>query len=281
VSGGERKRVTIAEASLSRAPLQAWDNSTRGLDSANAIEFCKTLRMETEISGTTACVAIYQAPQAAYDLFDKALVLYEGRQIYFGKTTEAKQFFVNMGFECPARQTDADFLTSMTSALERVVRPGFEDRVPRTPDEFAQRWTDSPERAALMAQIEAYEAKYPLGGEYAQKFAESRKAQQARRQREKSPYTLSYVQQIKLCLWRGFVRLKADPSITITQLVANSIMALIISSIFHIEFLPALRPTLLCHPYERLRFRSGNSYLIRSTPHCREALSLRSLPPFC
>jgi ATP-binding cassette subfamily G (WHITE) protein 2 (PDR) len=233
VSGGERKRVTIAEASLSRAPLQAWDNSTRGLDSANAIEFCKTLRMETEINGTTACVAIYQAPQAAYDLFDKALVLYEGRQIYFGRTTEARQFFVNMGFECPARQTDADFLTSMTSALERVVRPGWEDRVPRTPDEFAQRWKDSPERAALMAQIEAYEQNFPLGGEHAQKFAESRKAQQASGQRAKSPYTLSYTQQIKLCLWRGFVRLKADPSITLTQLIANSIMALIISSIFY------------------------------------------------
>lgn len=31
VSGGERKRVTIAEATLSFAPLQAWDNSTRGI----------------------------------------------------------------------------------------------------------------------------------------------------------------------------------------------------------------------------------------------------------
>ncbi|KAF1938793.1 ABC transporter CDR4 [Clathrospora elynae] len=233
VSGGERKRVTIAEASLSRAPLQAWDNSTRGLDSANAIEFCKTLRMETEISGTTACVAIYQAPQAAYDLFDKALVLYEGRQIFFGKTTDAKAFFENMGFDCPERQTDADFLTSMTSALERVVRPGWEDRVPRTPDEFAQRWAESPERAALLQQIEAYEQKYPIGGEAGQRFKESRQAQKAKGQREKSPYTLSYVQQVKLCLWRGFVRLKADPSITITQLIANSIMALIISSVFY------------------------------------------------
>lgn len=233
VSGGERKRVTIAEASLNRSPLQAWDNSTRGLDSANAIEFCKTLRMETEINGTTACVAIYQAPQAAYDLFDKALVLYEGRQIYFGPTTEAKQFFINMGFDCPDRQTDADFLTSMTSPLERIVRPGWEDRVPRTPDEFAQRWKDSQERAALLAQIETYEQKYPLGGETAQKFAESRKAQQAKGQRAKSPYTLSYTQQVALCLWRGFIRLKADPSITVFQLVANFCMALIIASVFY------------------------------------------------
>jgi ATP-binding cassette subfamily G (WHITE) protein 2 (PDR) len=68
VSGGERKRVTIAEAALSGAPLQCWDNSTRGLDSANALEFCRTLRMEAEIMGTAACVAIYQASQSAYDV---------------------------------------------------------------------------------------------------------------------------------------------------------------------------------------------------------------------
>ena len=68
VSGGERKRVTIAEACLSGAPLQCWDNSTRGLDSANAIEFCKTIRMSTELLGSTAVVAIYQAPQSAYDV---------------------------------------------------------------------------------------------------------------------------------------------------------------------------------------------------------------------
>lgn len=233
VSGGERKRVTIAEASLSRAPLQAWDNSTRGLDSANAIEFCKTLRMESEINGTTACVAIYQAPQSAYDLFDKALVLYEGRQIYFGRTSEAKAYFVNMGFHCPDRQTDADFLTSMTSPLERIVRQGFEGRVPCTPDEFAQRWLESPDRAALLREIEAYEQKYPIGGEASERFKESRQLQKAKGQREASPYTLTYVDQVKLCLWRGFIRLKADPTITLTQVVANSIMSLVVSSIFY------------------------------------------------
>jgi len=66
-----RKRVTIAEATLSGAPLQCWDNSTRGLDSANAVQFCKTLRTAAEFFGTTSVVAIYQAPQSAYEQFDK------------------------------------------------------------------------------------------------------------------------------------------------------------------------------------------------------------------
>lgn len=68
VSGGERKRVSIAEAILSGAPLQCWDNSTRGLDSANALEFCKNLRLMSDYAGTAACVAIYQASQSAYDV---------------------------------------------------------------------------------------------------------------------------------------------------------------------------------------------------------------------
>ena len=81
VSGGERKRVSIAEASLGSSPLQCWDNSTRGLDSATALEFVRTLRLSTDITGSTACVAIYQASQSIYDIFDKVVLLYEGRQV--------------------------------------------------------------------------------------------------------------------------------------------------------------------------------------------------------
>ena len=182
VSGGERKRVSIAEATLSHSPLQCWDNSTRGLDSANAVEFCKTLRLSTDLMGAAACVAIYQAPQAAYDLFHKVTVLYAGHQIYFGRTTDAKKYFEDLGFQCPDRQTDGDFLTSMTSPDERVVRPGWEDRVPKTAEEFAAVWKSSPQRRELMEQIEAYDQKYEIGGEYLEKFTKSRRAQQSKRQ---------------------------------------------------------------------------------------------------
>lgn len=233
VSGGERKRVTISEAALSGAPLQCWDNSTRGLDSANAIEFCKTLRLQTELFGSTAVVSIYQSPQSAYDLFDKATVLYEGRQIFFGRADHAKQYFVNLGFECPDRQTTPDFLTSMTAALERVVRPGFEGKVPRTPDDFARCWRESAEYKALQVEIEDYKAAHPIDGPDAEAFRASKQAQQAKGQRKKSPYTLSYAQQIKLCLWRGWKRLSGDPGLTIGALIGNFGMALIIGSVFY------------------------------------------------
>jgi ATP-binding cassette subfamily G (WHITE) protein 2 (PDR) len=166
-------------------------------------------------------------------MFVSPLVLYEGRQIYFGRCTDAKEYFVRLGFDCPSRQTTADFLTSMTSALERVVRKGFENRVPRTPDDFALMWKNSPERAALVKEVDDYNNQYEIGGQYLQEFKESRKAQQSKHQRVSSPYTLSYVGQVKLCLRRGFWRLKGDPSLTFTQLFGNFIMALIISSVFY------------------------------------------------
>ena len=218
---------------LGGSPLQCWDNSTRGLDSATALEFVRTLRLSTEMAGSAAVVAIYQASQSIYDVFDKVAVLYEGRQIYFGNIHAAKEFFVNMGFECPLRQTTADFLTSLTSPAERIVRPGFEGKTPYTPDEFAAVWQKSEDRALLLREIAEFEEQYPIGGEHLEKFKISRKAAQANGQRIKSPYTLSVPMQVKLCTKRGFQRLRGDASLFFTGIFGQTALALIISSVFY------------------------------------------------
>lgn len=180
VSGGERKRVSIAECTLSMAPVQCWDNSTRGLDSATALEFVRTLRLQTQYTSATTLVAIYQASQDAYDVFSKVIVLYEGKQIFFGRTDKAKVYFQNMGFICVDRQTTGDFLTSMSQPSERIVREGFEQTVPRTSADFAQRWKDSPERHALLVEIDEYERENPIGGGTLEALQSVRKSQQAK-----------------------------------------------------------------------------------------------------
>ncbi|UPK91915.1 hypothetical protein LCI18_002850 [Fusarium solani-melongenae] len=232
VSGGERKRVSIAEAALTGAKLQCWDNTTRGLDSGNAINFCKTLRLQADLVGVAGAVAIYQAPQSAYDLFDRVTVLYEGRQIFFGKITEAKQYFESLGFECPDRQTTPDFLTSMTSAQERRVKPGYERTAPRTPDEFAERWQASEPRKQLLRELSEYEQNHPREERLAE-YQTSRRAEQFKSQRAKSPYTISYAHQVRLTLWRSWRRLLADPGFTIASLLFNLIMALVLGSMFY------------------------------------------------
>lgn len=69
VSGGERKRVSLAEAFIGGCPLQSWDNSTRGLDSSTALTFITILRTSARTAGTTSIVSAYQASQAMYDVY--------------------------------------------------------------------------------------------------------------------------------------------------------------------------------------------------------------------
>ena len=53
VSGGERKRVSIAEMMATRARVLCFDNSTRGLDASTALDFIKAMRAMTDVLGQT------------------------------------------------------------------------------------------------------------------------------------------------------------------------------------------------------------------------------------
>jgi ATP-binding cassette subfamily G (WHITE) protein 2 (PDR) len=106
--------------------------------------------------------------------------LYEGEQIFFGRTSDAKAYFVGMGFECPPQQTTPDFLTSLTSASERTPKTGYELSVPRSPKEFASIWKNSPEYAQLQQEIELFGKRYPFKGKHYEQFVASRKWEKSR-----------------------------------------------------------------------------------------------------
>jgi ATP-binding cassette subfamily G (WHITE) protein 2 (SNQ2) len=90
VSGGERKRVSIAEMMVVGATVCAWDNTTRGLDASTALDYAKSLRVLTNIYKTTTFVSLYQASENIYQQFDKVMVIDDGHQVFFGYTKEAR-----------------------------------------------------------------------------------------------------------------------------------------------------------------------------------------------
>jgi ABC-type multidrug transport system permease subunit/ABC-type nitrate/sulfonate/bicarbonate transport system ATPase subunit len=235
VSGGERKRVSIAEMAVAHAPIAAWDNSTRGLDSATALKFVEALRLSSDITGSCHAVAAYQASQSIYNVFDKVIVLYEGHQIFFGPAAAAKSYFERQGWVCPARQTTGDFLTSITNPQERQAKPGMENRVPRTPEDFEAAWLKSPEYKQLLNETAEYEEKNPIGKDVQAlaDFQQWKRGVQAKHTRPKSPYIISVPMQIKLNTVRAYQRLWNDAASTISTIVTNIIMALIIGSVFY------------------------------------------------
>ncbi|USP73527.1 abc multidrug transporter [Curvularia clavata] len=234
VSGGERKRVSVAEMMLAGSPFAAWDNSTRGLDSATALKFVDALRVGCDMAGGAAAVAIYQASQSVYDRFDKAAVLYEGRQIYFGPADKARSFFERQGWYCPPRQTTGDFLTAVTNPQERKPKEGMEKRVPRTPEEFEKYWRESPEYQALLEEIADFEEENPINEQATlEQLRQQKNVMQGKHARPKSPYLISVPLQVKLNTRRAYQRIWGDIASTATQAGLNIIMALIVGSIFY------------------------------------------------
>lgn len=234
VSGGERKRVSIAEVAICGSKFQCWDNATRGLDSATALEFIRALKTQATISNAAAAVAIYQCSQDAYDLFDKVCVLDSGYQIYYGSAKKAKEYFERMGYVSPDRQTTADFLTAVTSPAERIINPEYIKKgipVPQTPKEMYDYWLSSPEYKQLLQEIDDRLAHNDESVRNVIK--EAHVAKQSKRARPGSPYTVSYGLQVRYLLKRNLWRMRNNPGVPLFMIFGNSGMAFILGSMFY------------------------------------------------
>lgn len=154
VSGGERKRVSIAECLAAQSPLQLWDNSTRGLDASTALDFTKALRTMARNEGKTILATLYQPGNGIFDQFDKILLIDEGRCLFYGPRAIAKSYFEDMGFECPRGGNVADFLSSVTVASERKIREGWTGPVPNSAAELEAIYQRSEIRRRMVQAIE-------------------------------------------------------------------------------------------------------------------------------
>ncbi|KAF8937718.1 ABC-2 type transporter-domain-containing protein [Dissophora ornata] len=231
ISGGERKRLSIAEQMATGSAVNMWDGSTRGLDASSALDYVKSLRVQTNLLKKATVVTIYQASENIYDLFDKVILLYEGRCIYFGPANEARQYFIDLGFACPARQTTADFLTAVTDPNERKPRTGFSGNVPRTPKEFedaykASRFYQAEEQQRIEYQSQVQEIN-PAGD-----FTEATKQQKQKHVSVKTPYTINFLGQVQALTVRQFQLTAGDMVSVVSRYASNVIKALIVGSVF-------------------------------------------------
>jgi ATP-binding cassette subfamily G (WHITE) protein 2 (SNQ2) len=236
VSGGERKRVSLAEVLVSTAPVQCWDNSTRGLDASNALDFAKVLRKAADEEKKTVAVTLYQAGNGIYNQFDKVTVLVEGRQIYYGPTSEAKGYFEDLGFICAPGSNIADFCTSVSVPTERQIAPGFEGRVPETADEFAARFL-----ASTAFQRNVSQAVPVTDDTMAQEIddlkhvrtLEKNRSWSSWLSRQQSPYHISLWRQIAACTKRQSQIIWGDRLTNILNICSAIIMSLITGSLFY------------------------------------------------
>ncbi|KAI1843890.1 hypothetical protein JX266_009946 [Neoarthrinium moseri] len=225
VSGGERKRVSIAEALITRASVQGWDNSSKGLDASTAVEYVQSLRTLTNMAQVSTAVSLYQAGESLYNLVDKVLLIDQGQCLYFGSSDDAKQYFLDLGFDCPERWTTADFLTSVTDPFERSVRPGWGDRIPRSAEDFATAYKKSEVYQRNIQDIEDFESQIDQ--------QQRRRAEHRSKKNKKKNYTIPFHQQVLALTKRQMLVMLGDKASLVGKWGGIVFQGLIVGSLFY------------------------------------------------
>ncbi|KAI9569369.1 ABC-2 type transporter-domain-containing protein [Boletus coccyginus] len=232
ISGGEKKRVSLAEVMSARGKIVCWDNATRGLDSSTALEFIRTLRIATDTANVTTVVSILQAGEQLFDLFDKVCLIYEGKMAYFGPAKEAKRYFMDMGYEPQNRQTTPDFLVAVTDPHGRKIRSGFQGVIPRTADEMAGYFRTSAYGQLNHSSTDSYYALYVDKPELKRTYDASASSERARHAPNGQSYILSVPMQVRAVMRRRWRILKGSWATQAVQVGSQSLQAVFAGTVF-------------------------------------------------
>ncbi|KAG0277335.1 hypothetical protein BGZ96_002909 [Linnemannia gamsii] len=122
ISGGEKRRVSIALELITRPPILILDEPTSGLDSYSAHmvvqQLCKLAASKT----TTVIMTIHQPRSDIFYMFDQTLVVSKGACLYFGPTDTAADYFQRRGLICPPNYNIADYLLDIAMDQELVTK---------------------------------------------------------------------------------------------------------------------------------------------------------------
>ncbi|KAF9566441.1 hypothetical protein EC968_003752 [Mortierella alpina] len=122
ISGGEKRRVSIALELITRPPILILDEPTSGLDSYSAHmvveQLCKLAASKT----TTVIMTIHQPRSDIFFMFDQTLVISKGEALYFGPTEGAAEYLHQRGLHCPSNYNIADYLLDIAMDPELLAK---------------------------------------------------------------------------------------------------------------------------------------------------------------
>lgn len=109
ISGGEKRRVTIAIQILTDPKVLLLDEPTSGLDAFTATSIIEVLN-GLAAEGRTLILTIHQSRSDLFPYFSNILLLARGgHPVYAGKGSEMLPHFQRLGYPCPQTTNPADF----------------------------------------------------------------------------------------------------------------------------------------------------------------------------
>ncbi|KFO87757.1 ATP-binding cassette sub-family G member 5, partial [Buceros rhinoceros silvestris] len=118
ISGGERRRVSIAAQLLQDPKVMLLDEPTTGLDCLTANQIVSLLS-ELAHRGRIVVITIHQPRSELFRLFDKIAIMSFGEMVFCGNPVEMITFFSDCGYSCPEQSNPFDFYVDLTSVDTR------------------------------------------------------------------------------------------------------------------------------------------------------------------
>ncbi|KAJ6255936.1 hypothetical protein Dda_9227 [Drechslerella dactyloides] len=115
ISGGEKRRVSIAIQVLTEPRVLLLDEPTSGLDSFTASSILEVLQGLASEGRTVICT-IHQSRSDLFDRFGNVLLLARGGNVvYSGASVNMLSYFSSLGFTCPSHTNPADFALDLVT----------------------------------------------------------------------------------------------------------------------------------------------------------------------
>ncbi|KAL3661570.1 hypothetical protein V7S43_013330 [Phytophthora oleae] len=114
ISGGQKRRLSIAIEMLSDPSILLLDEPTSGLDSASTYNVIKLIsRLSHE--GRTILCTIHQPSSLVYEMFANVVILTAGRTVFFGPRKKILLHFSFLGYDCPQYQDPAEYFIDLAN----------------------------------------------------------------------------------------------------------------------------------------------------------------------
>jgi len=145
ISGGQKRRVTLAKSLMTFASIIFADEPTSGLSSTDAETCIKSMRHSCHAFGMSILVVIHQPRIEVVKLFDRLMLLtaMPGRMVFNGAFKECEAFYEKIGYPVPDHANPADHYLDM-------ITPGAKGA---QPDEFVKNFNEN-KKPALTRQVD-------------------------------------------------------------------------------------------------------------------------------